>query len=141
MEYRPQNLAAQLMAGLVALAFVVGAQADDPAHQDDLASAQAMQAKAESLRKAADARLEEENAACTRKFLENDCRNAARERHLESIRASRRLAAQGREMEYRVRVRERESKRRERAARAEKKKAAAPECRPQESCDDTTTAP
>ena len=141
MEHRSQKLAALLTLCLVALFAPSGhacAEEAAPMPQSaELETAQAMQTEAESLRKAADALLEEETAACAQKFLENDCRNAARKRHLESLRAARSLAAQGREMEYQARVKARESKRRERAAKAaERGGEPAPDCRfSQESCD------
>ncbi|MDR0737385.1 MAG: hypothetical protein LBF51_11270 [Zoogloeaceae bacterium] len=139
MEHQPSKLAALLTLCLAALlALPDGAHAEEAASAlppAELETAKAMQAEAESLRKAADALLEEETAACARKFLENDCRNAARKRHLESLRAARGLAAQGRKMEYQARVKEREAKRRARAAKvAERGSKTAPDCLSQESC-------
>jgi hypothetical protein len=164
MEHRPQNLAACLIACLAALSFAVRAQEAEPtreaagcaagdavcpqdpraAARRDMEAAQVMQAEAQSLRDAADARLDEEIAACARKFLKNDCRDAARKRHLESLRESRRLAAQGRELEYQARVREREIKRGERAVKAEKRtpdNEDAPDCSARESCGNEAVAP
>ncbi|MDR2364304.1 MAG: hypothetical protein LBD68_00400 [Zoogloeaceae bacterium] len=160
MEYRSKSLAACLIA-LAAL--VVRAQDDESAREAsgcagdgclqqelyatalrDIEAARSIQENAQSLRDAADARFEAEAAACARKFLENDCRNAARERQLESLREARRLAAQGREMEYQARVREREIKRRERAAKAEKRKPdseGSPVCSSRESCGNEAVAP
>jgi hypothetical protein len=147
MEHRPQSLAAFLILCLAAHFGAARAADADAAPLQDMATAQSMQAEAESLRNAADARLDEETAACARKFLENDCRNAAKKRHLESLRESRRLAARGREMEYQARLRERDSKRQERAAKAEARKQeseeseSSPRCPTQESCDNEPVAP
>ncbi|MDR2625006.1 MAG: hypothetical protein LBC37_01590 [Zoogloeaceae bacterium] len=149
MEHRSQNLAALLILCLaMLLSGAARAQEAEPAPQNAtlLETAKTMQAEAESLRKAADARLEEENAVCARRFLENDCRDAARKRHLESLRASRHLAAQGRKLEYQARVQERDAKRKERAAKAEARKqggdVAAPlDCSAPESCEADATPP
>jgi hypothetical protein len=85
-----------------------------------LAAGQRLREQAATLKAAADAQQAAEEAGCASKFLENDCRNAARARHLERINETRRLDAEGRELEYRARLLEREAKQEERAARQER---------------------
>ncbi|MDR3158011.1 MAG: hypothetical protein LBU11_03150 [Zoogloeaceae bacterium] len=146
MEHRSQNLLALLILCLAAQSGAARAWEAEPAPRNAvlLETAKTLQAEAESLREAADARFEEETAVCARRFLENDCRNAARKRRLESLRASRRLAAQGRKLEYRARVQERDAKREERAAKAAARKqgsdAADSDCSAPDACE-TSAAP
>jgi hypothetical protein len=97
---------------------------DSPQTPEDLLAAGGrLREQAADLRSSADAQLATEEAGCARKFLENDCRNAARAWRLERINEARRLDAEGRALEYRARLQEREAKQEERAAEQERRAA------------------
>ncbi|MDR2637085.1 MAG: hypothetical protein LBB55_01985 [Zoogloeaceae bacterium] len=119
MENRPQTLATRLIfVFLLACPFPASSasaqEAESFTRQIELG--REMQAEADHRREIIDDRLKEEEAACAREFLSNDCRKAARKRYLEDLTAIRQLAAEGREMERQGKLREREQNQLQRAA-------------------------
>jgi hypothetical protein len=96
-----------------------------------LAHGLALQQEAASLRAEADTRLAEESAACQQRFLVNACIADAKNRHLETLRQTRQMEAEGRDLEYRARTEERALKETQRARDA----AAKTESLPQQEAD------
>ena len=74
----------------------------DAAWQERLDKAEAMRAEGKARQADADQLLEQKNAECARKFLINDCRNAAAREHLKVVRETRRLENEGRNIERAV---------------------------------------
>lgn len=72
------------------------------AWQERLDKAAAMQAEGKARQAEADRLLEQRNAECAGKFLINDCRNAAAREHLKTVRETRRLESEGRNIERAV---------------------------------------
>lgn len=106
-----ENRSLTALAGLIVLLAMPcaglaadGAASDDQeaAWQERLDKAEAMRAEGRARQAAADQLLEERNTACAKKFLINDCRNAAAREHLKTVRETRRLENDGRKLERAV---------------------------------------
>lgn len=122
MENRPQTLVAGLKAGLLpCLLLWAGTLAAQEVQlsaetQAQLERGLALQAEGAKMRDQAERVRAQEDEACGRKFLVNDCRNGARERYLEQVHKARALESEGRTLEQQARLEERELKRQQREA-------------------------
>jgi colicin import membrane protein len=105
------NRSLSALAGLIVLlAMPCSGLAADVAAGDDRAAAwqerldkaEAMRAEGRARQDEADRLLEQRNTECARKFLINDCRNAAAREHLKTLRETRRLENDGRNIERAV---------------------------------------
>jgi colicin import membrane protein len=127
-----ENRSLSVVAGLIVLlAMPCAAQAvDDPANADQEAAwearldkAAAMQAESKSRQAEADQVLERKYTECAKKFLINDCRNAAARDHLKVTRETRRLENEGKAMEREVKREQMAERERQRAEEAPRRAA------------------
>ena len=116
-------MAARLIAlWLICLpAFAAEAAASD--RQQGLERAAALKADAASRRHRADARLEQQEAECARRFRVNDCRDDARAEHLERILEARALDNEAEAIERDIRREDAAARERERLAEMERREA------------------
>jgi len=124
-----ENRSLSVVAGLITLlALPVVALAADSgvdaaqqaAWQMRLDKAAAMQAESKARHDEAEKLLEQQNLLCDKKFLVNDCRNAAHRDYLKTMQETRRQAIEGKALEREVKqeqFREREKQRVEEAPR------------------------
>jgi colicin import membrane protein len=122
-----ENRSLSVVAGLIvllalpcaALAAESGVDAElQAAWQERLDRAAAMQAESAARQAAAEKLLEEKYTVCAKKFLVNDCRNAAYKEYLKTTHETRRAENEGKALEREVKkeqVREREKQRAEEA--------------------------
>lgn len=97
------GLIALLAMPFVALAGDAAANTDqEAAWQTRLDKAAAMQAEGKARQVEADQLQAQKNTECAKKFLINDCRNAAARENLKTIRETRRLENEGKAMEREV---------------------------------------
>jgi len=119
MENRSRSLAAclSLFALLVspALAAEEAVTLPEEGAVTEIERGLAMQARAQQIKLEAEAERAAEEEACGKKFFVNDCRSAANERYLEKLAESRKLAAEGREVEITQRKKDLEALRAEQA--------------------------
>lgn len=105
---------------LMALLFSPVLWAQTPAQPQSLSleEAQAQRIHAEAMKSEAEQRYASEQAACYKKFLVNDCLEAARNRHTQSLNEARTLDKAGREVEREAHRQEVEAKEARRTAAA-----------------------
>ena len=106
-----ENRSLSVVAGLIALLAlpVVALAADSEvdaaqqaAWQERMDKATAMQAESKARRDEADKLLDQQNILCDKKFLVNDCRNAAHREYLKTVEQTRRLSIEGKALEREV---------------------------------------
>lgn len=108
-----ENRSLSVVAGLIALwaaapaalaADAVGSPEQLTAWQQRLDKADALKAEGQAKQEEADRRLREQDEACQKKVLVNDCRNQARKAHLATTREARHLELEGKDLARQVKA-------------------------------------